>query len=98
MERGSGGRVIHAHRASSGRRLLRRPGLLFVVGGDTAKARIADEDFFALWKSADPDVPVLKQAYKRKPNMPSCIKCSRTLLPVEQSRINPAMPNVFDRN
>ena len=30
--------------------------------GDTAKARSAYQDFFAFWKDADPDVPVLKQA------------------------------------
>ncbi|HET9803015.1 MAG TPA: tetratricopeptide repeat protein [Candidatus Acidoferrum sp.] len=29
--------------------------------GDTAKARSAYEDFFALWKDADPDIPILKQ-------------------------------------
>ncbi len=30
--------------------------------GDTAKARSAYQDFFALWKDADPDIPVLKEA------------------------------------
>ena len=30
--------------------------------GDTANARIAYQDFFALWKNADPDIPILKQA------------------------------------
>jgi hypothetical protein len=30
--------------------------------GDNAKARTAYQDFFALWKDADPDVPVLKTA------------------------------------
>jgi eukaryotic-like serine/threonine-protein kinase len=30
--------------------------------GDTAKARAAYQDFVALWKAADPDIPVLKQA------------------------------------
>jgi len=30
--------------------------------GNTAKARAAYQDFFALWKDADPDIPVLKQA------------------------------------
>jgi len=29
---------------------------------DTAKARAAYQDFLALWKDADPDVPILKQA------------------------------------
>jgi eukaryotic-like serine/threonine-protein kinase len=32
--------------------------------GDTARARKAYEDFFALWKDADPDIPLLLQARK----------------------------------
>jgi DNA-binding winged helix-turn-helix (wHTH) protein/tetratricopeptide (TPR) repeat protein len=34
----------------------------FALAGDTAKAKKAFQDFFALWKDADPDLPVLKQA------------------------------------
>ena len=30
--------------------------------GDTSGARTACQDFFALWKDADPDVPILKEA------------------------------------
>jgi eukaryotic-like serine/threonine-protein kinase len=30
--------------------------------GDTAKARIAYQNFLAAWKDADPDVPLLKEA------------------------------------
>src|SRR5438445_3235749 len=30
--------------------------------GDAAGARTAYQDFFALWKDADPDIPILKQA------------------------------------
>ena len=30
--------------------------------GDTAKAKAAYQDFLTLWKDADPDIPVLKQA------------------------------------
>ena len=33
-----------------------------VLAGDTAKARKAFQDFFALWKDADPDIPILQQA------------------------------------
>ncbi len=33
-----------------------------VLMGDRAKARKAYEDFFALWKDADPDVPILIEA------------------------------------
>jgi hypothetical protein len=29
---------------------------------DTAKSRKAYQDFFALWKDADPDIPILKEA------------------------------------
>jgi serine/threonine protein kinase/tetratricopeptide (TPR) repeat protein len=34
----------------------------YVLSGDTAKARAAYQDFFALWKDADPDIPILKEA------------------------------------
>jgi eukaryotic-like serine/threonine-protein kinase len=30
--------------------------------GYVSKARAAYQDFFALWKDADPDLPILKQA------------------------------------
>ncbi len=33
-----------------------------VLQGDTAKARAAYEDFFTIWKDADPDIPILVQA------------------------------------
>ncbi len=33
-----------------------------LLANDTAKARTAYQDFFALWKDADPDVPILIQA------------------------------------
>lgn len=33
-----------------------------VLSGDTAKAKSAYQDFFALWKEGDPDIPILKQA------------------------------------
>jgi tetratricopeptide (TPR) repeat protein len=34
----------------------------YALQGDTARARAAYQDFFALWKDADPDIPILKQA------------------------------------
>ncbi len=33
-----------------------------VLQGNTGKARATYQDFFALWKDADPDIPILKQA------------------------------------
>jgi tetratricopeptide (TPR) repeat protein len=33
-----------------------------VLQGDTARARAVYKDFLALWKDADPDIPILKQA------------------------------------
>ena len=32
------------------------------MAGDTPGARQAYQDFLALWKDADPDIPTLKQA------------------------------------
>ena len=34
----------------------------YVVSGETAKARGKYKDFLTLWKDADPDIPILKQA------------------------------------
>ena len=37
-------------------------GRAFAMQGDTAKARVGYQDFLTLWKDADPDIPILKQA------------------------------------
>jgi serine/threonine protein kinase/tetratricopeptide (TPR) repeat protein len=37
-------------------------GRAYVMTGDAAKARAAYQDFLALWKDADPDIPILKEA------------------------------------
>ena len=34
----------------------------YALTSDTAKGRKAYQDFFALWKDADPDIPILKEA------------------------------------
>jgi len=34
----------------------------YALSGDTAKAKVAYQDFLALWKDADPDIPILKEA------------------------------------
>ncbi len=38
----------------------------YALAGDTAKARAKYQDFFALWKDADPGIPVLKQAQREQ--------------------------------
>jgi hypothetical protein len=37
-------------------------GRAYTLQGDTSKARGAYQDFLTLWKDADPDIPILKQA------------------------------------
>ncbi len=37
-------------------------GRAYAMEGDTAKSRAAYQNFLALWKDADPDIPILKQA------------------------------------
>jgi len=37
-------------------------GRAYAISGDQAKAKTAYQDFFTLWKDADPDIPILKQA------------------------------------
>jgi hypothetical protein len=37
-------------------------GRAYALTRDSAKAKTAYQDFFALWKNADPDIPILIQA------------------------------------
>ena len=37
-------------------------GRAYVLSGETTKAKAAYRDFLTLWKDADPDIPILKQA------------------------------------
>ena len=37
-------------------------GRAYALQGGTAKARAAYQDFLTLWKDADADIPILKQA------------------------------------
>jgi len=41
----------------------------YALQGDTAKAKAAYQDFFSLWKDADPDIPVLRQAKSEYGNL-----------------------------
>jgi len=34
----------------------------YAMQNDSAKARTAYQDFLAMWKDADPDIPILKEA------------------------------------
>jgi eukaryotic-like serine/threonine-protein kinase len=37
-------------------------GRAYALLADKAKARAAYQDFLTLWRDADPDIPILKQA------------------------------------
>jgi serine/threonine protein kinase len=37
-------------------------GRAYALAGDSAKAKTAYQDFFALWNNADPDIPIFQQA------------------------------------
>jgi eukaryotic-like serine/threonine-protein kinase len=37
-------------------------GRAYALQGNTGKSRAAYQDFFTLWKDADPDIPILKEA------------------------------------
>jgi tetratricopeptide (TPR) repeat protein len=37
-------------------------GRAYALDGDNARARTAYQDFFTLWKNADPDIPILQEA------------------------------------
>jgi serine/threonine protein kinase/tetratricopeptide (TPR) repeat protein len=52
---------------------LARVGLAraYALAGETAKARAAYQDFFILWKDADADLPVLKQAIPAFAQLPT---------------------------
>jgi len=41
----------------------------YALAGDTAKAHAAYQDFLTLWKDADPDIPILKQAKAEYANL-----------------------------
>ncbi len=45
-------------------------GRAYVMTGDTAKAKAAYQDFFALWKDADPEIPLLKEAKAEYAKLP----------------------------
>jgi serine/threonine protein kinase/tetratricopeptide (TPR) repeat protein len=42
----------------------------YALAGDTAKSRAAYQDFLALWKDADPDIPILQQAKSEYAKLP----------------------------
>jgi predicted Zn-dependent protease len=42
----------------------------YSLSGDFVKARTAYQDFFALWKNADPDTPILKKAKAEYAKLP----------------------------
>ena len=49
---------------------MRRKPTLTPCPGDTAIAKAAYQAFFALWKDADPDIPILTQAKAEYAKLP----------------------------
>ena len=45
-------------------------GHAYALEGESAKAKAAYQDFLTLWKDADPDVPILKQAKTEYAKLP----------------------------
>jgi len=45
-------------------------GRAFALSGDKTKAKTAYQDFLTLWKDADPDIPILKQAQAEYAKLP----------------------------
>jgi tetratricopeptide (TPR) repeat protein len=45
-------------------------GRAFVLSGDTIKAKAAYQDFLMLWKDADSDIPILRQAKAEYARLP----------------------------
>ena len=45
-------------------------GRAFAMSGDLAKSKTAYQDFLALWKDADPDIPILTQAQAEYATLP----------------------------
>jgi DNA-binding winged helix-turn-helix (wHTH) protein len=45
-------------------------GRAYAMQGDTAKSRAAYQDFLTLWKDADPDIPILRQAKAEYASLP----------------------------
>jgi hypothetical protein len=44
-------------------------GRAYTLSGDKTKAKSAYQDFLMLWKDADPDIPILKQAQAEHANL-----------------------------
>ncbi len=44
-------------------------GRAYALSGDKTKAKSAYQDFLTLWKDADPDIPILKQAKAEYANL-----------------------------
>jgi hypothetical protein len=59
---GGCGKGIQAGPGTKPHRKQRTSARAYALQGDKTKTRSTYQDFFALWKDADPDIPILKQA------------------------------------
>jgi hypothetical protein len=65
LEAGTGGTAVPAGRnrgSTTGETPMNRGGLPVPQPDALAKARAAYQDFLTIWKDADPDIPILKEA------------------------------------
>ena len=53
--------------------------------GDTARAKTAYQDFLTLWKDADPDIPIFKQA--KAENAKITMNAANFRAPIANSRV-----------
>ena len=66
------------------------------LSDDTEKARTSYQDFFALWKDADPDIPLLKQFHAEYAKLP--IPKPPSVKSLSGSRLKPPVAIVKYRN
>ncbi len=45
-------------------------GRAYVLSGENVRAKAAYKDFLALWKAADPEIPILREAQREYAKLP----------------------------
>ena len=68
-------------------------GRAYAMQGDTAKAKAVYQDFLTLWKDADPDIPILKQAKARAAPYCASRPVERCIAKAALRRTSTELPN-----